>query len=250
MLIRYNTNTGRLAVYQSQEEAGNQMPTYRTQAELYNSPVTTAELTYFYNSITGASLKLFKTKGDGVKRIFKVLENGYNGELSANERVNPNGDELGGPEGHVPEALGADPEPSAHGSGGSRKASRQASNAGGSGPNGAGSEANALGHDSEAADTSDEEEASEDRGEENGAPEASKEARKRGRKPSQGLIGRRFAATVESNPRRPSSSRFASLDLILAAGQNGLAYDDYVAAGGKVGDLKSNISKGLVRAID
>jgi hypothetical protein len=68
----------------------------------------------------------------------------------------------------------------------------------------------------------------------------------RGRKSQ--YSGMTLRATVEANPRREGSHGFKSLGLILAAGKNGISYEDYIKKGGRLNDLVWDINKDHVVA--
>lgn len=67
---------------------------------------------------------------------------------------------------------------------------------------------------------------------------------KRGRKP--GFAGCRLTAICSENPRRKNSHGFKSLQIIID--RPDISYDDYLAAGGRLVDLRWDINNGNVKA--
>lgn len=77
------------------------------------------------------------------------------------------------------------------------------------------------------------------------APKAEGEG-KRGRVSQ--FSGMKLKPTVETNVRREGSHGHKSLQLIIAAGKDGILYEDYIAKGGRLNDLSWDIDKGNVTA--
>lgn len=65
----------------------------------------------------------------------------------------------------------------------------------------------------------------------------------RGRKP--GFAGCNFTAASNENPRRKTSHGFKSIQIIID--KPGISYDDYLAAGGRLVDLRWDIKNGNVK---
>lgn len=79
------------------------------------------------------------------------------------------------------------------------------------------------------------------------APKAKADGEGRGRKSQ--YSGMRLKATVETNVRREGTHGFKSLAILLAAGKDGILYEDYIKKGGRLNDLVWDINKDHVVAV-
>lgn len=68
----------------------------------------------------------------------------------------------------------------------------------------------------------------------------SKDSGKKGR--SSAFEGKTIRAKVKENPRREGTHGHKSMAIILAAGDNGISYEDFIAAGGRRVDLAWDFS--------
>lgn len=73
------------------------------------------------------------------------------------------------------------------------------------------------------------------------------EGEKRGRVSQ--YSGMLLKATVETNTRREGSHGHKSLGIIMAAGKDGILYEDYIKKGGRLNDLVWDVNKDNVEAM-
>ena len=76
------------------------------------------------------------------------------------------------------------------------------------------------------------------------APAPEKPAGKAGRKSK--FEGKKLSALVEDNPRRKNSHGFRSLQIVID--NPGIAYEDFLAKGGRLTDLRWDIEHGSIKA--
>lgn len=81
------------------------------------------------------------------------------------------------------------------------------------------------------------------------APKAPKAEGEGGRGRKSQYSGMRLKATVETNVRREGTHGFKSLGILIAAGKEGILYEDYLKKGGRLNDLVWDINKDHVVAV-
>lgn len=85
------------------------------------------------------------------------------------------------------------------------------------------------------------------------APAADKAAKPKAEGEKRGRVsqysGMLLKATVEANTRREGSHGHKSLGIIMAAGKDGILYEDYIKKGGRLNDLVWDVNKDNVEAM-
>jgi len=225
--FRFDVEGNTVRVFPSRRAAdqmGNSQPTFDSIDGMLRTTITNGNMINLYNSLTNETLTKFRDRETGAKRLWDVLQ-----ALSPPEATEP----AVTPDTETPCAGPANGSGERGKEDKAAKAKRRAIQADENIQ--AKAETKALRDAGRAAKVEAQEEAR--------AARAASGNMKRGRKAGSGMFfGKILHALKDVNPRRAGSRGFWSYEILRTA-PNGIAYADYLAAGGRSVDLHWDVDK-------